>query len=67
MLIEYKGAERITGNLIFFKTVEGISYGEKVIVKAGEKTLNGKVIYIDQNLTLIELLGEAFSINMRQN
>ncbi len=64
MLIEYRGAERITGNLIFFKTVEGISYGEKVIVKTGDRTLNAKVIYLDGNLTLIEVLGETFLLSI---
>lgn len=62
MLIEYKGVSRLSGNLIFFKTVEGIRYGERVKIKTKDRVLNGKVIHIDEKLTLIEVLGQTYSL-----
>ena len=63
MIIEYKGAVRVSGNLIFFKTVEGVRFGERVVIKFKEKMVDGKVVYLDERLTLIEVLGEIYSSN----
>ncbi|SNZ09153.1 V/A-type H+-transporting ATPase subunit B [Persephonella hydrogeniphila] len=62
MLIEYQGVSRLSGNLIFFKTVKGVKYGERVKIKTKKDILNGKVIYIDERLTLIEILGQTYSL-----
>jgi len=63
MLIEYKGTLRVSGNLIFFKTVKGVRFGERVAVKFKGKKVDGKVVYIDENVTLIEVMGEIYSSN----
>jgi len=65
MLVEYKGAINLKGALLFFETIEGISFGEKVIVKSGKKELFGKVVGLNEEITLIEILGEPYDFNLK--
>ena len=64
MIIEYTGAQKLKGSLLFFETIEGVLYGEKVVIRSDEKTLYGKVISLSQSLTLIEILGEPYGLNI---
>ncbi len=62
MFVEYKGARRIKGNLLFFETVEGVRYGEKVTVKYAGRELYGRVAALGETVTLIEVLGDTYGI-----
>ena len=64
MLIEYKGASKIKGNLLFFETVEGVGFGDRVIVKSGKRELAGRVVGLERSVTLIELLGESYGFEL---
>ncbi len=64
MLIEYKGAIKLKGSLLFFETIPGISFGEKVIVKSKNKELLGKIVGLEGKTTLIEILGEPYNFNL---
>jgi len=66
MFVEYKGAVRIKGNLLFFETVEGVGYGEKVLVRHGEKELFGRVAAVDEKVTLIEVLGNSYDLGVEE-
>ncbi len=62
MFVEYKGAKRVKGNLLFFETVEGVGYAERVTVKYRGRELHGRVAALDERVTLIELLGDTYGI-----
>jgi len=64
MIIEYTGAQKLKGSLLFFEPIEDVLYGEKVIIRSEEKSLYGKVISLSQSLMLIEILGEPYGINI---
>ncbi len=64
MFIEYKGALSIKGNLLFFETVAGVGYGEKVVVKYGGQEIYGRVAALGEKVTLIEMLGETHGIGV---
>lgn len=64
MIIEYTGAQKLKGSLLFFEPIEGVLYGEKVVIRSNEKTLYGKVISLSQTVMLIEILGEPYGINI---
>ncbi|WP_457593111.1 V-type ATP synthase subunit B [Hydrogenimonas sp.] len=64
MFVEYKGALSVKGNLLFFETVEGIGYGEKVTVKYEEREIYGRVAAVGEKVTLIEMLGETYGIGV---
>ncbi len=66
MLIEYKGVVSLRGNILFFKTVKGIKYGEKVIIRTDKKIVTGKVSVLTQDITLIEILGDSSGINPQE-
>jgi len=66
VIIEYRGAVNLKGNLLFFKTVEGTSYGERVIVKCGGISIDGRVIGLDEEITLIEILGEPYQFDLKE-
>ncbi|ACO04158.1 MAG TPA: V-type ATP synthase subunit B [Persephonella sp.] len=63
MLIEYKGGISIKGNILFFKTVEGVRYGEKVVIRTDNRDITGKVSVLTEDITVIEILGESSGIN----
>ncbi|BBG66308.1 V-type ATP synthase subunit B [Hydrogenimonas sp.] len=64
MFIEYRGAESIKGNILFFETVEEAGYGEKVTVKYGGREIYGRVAAISEKVTLIEMLGETHGMGV---
>jgi len=64
MFESYTGASRIKGNLLFFNTVKGIAYGEKVTILHGDREIFGRVASIDGSITLIEILGDTYSLNV---
>lgn len=64
MFLEYKGAKAIKGTLLFFETVEGTLFGEKVIVRSNDRELYGKVVLLEEKITLIEILGETYDLNL---
>lgn len=66
MFTEYKGAVRIKGNLLFFETVEGVGYGEKVVVRQGDRELFGRVVAVDEKVTLIEVLGNSYDLGVAE-
>lgn len=64
MIIEYTGAQKLKGTLLFFEPIEAIQYGEKVVIRSDEKILNGKVAALSESLMLIEILGEPYGLNI---
>ncbi|WP_200763077.1 V-type ATP synthase subunit B [Nitrosophilus alvini] len=64
MFIEYKGALRIKGNLLFFETVEDVAYGEKVLIKYQGREIYGRVAAVGEKTTLIEILGTTYGIGV---
>ena len=64
MFLEYVGAVKLKGSLLFFKTVEDVQFGEKVIVRSGNKELYGRVVCIEKEITLIEILGQTYNLNL---
>jgi len=66
MFAEYKGATKIKGNLLFFETVQGIGYGEKVLIRQGEKELFGRIAALDEKVTLIEVLGDSYDLGVER-
>jgi len=64
MIIEYTGAQQLKGTLLFFDPIEDVQYGEKVIVRSGERTVNGKVVALSRSVMLIEILGEAYGLDL---
>ena len=66
MIIEYRGAVNLKGNLLFFKTVEGTSYGERVVVRCSDRSIDGRVIGLDEDITLIEILGEPYQFDLKE-
>jgi len=64
VIIEYTGAQKLKGSLLFFDPIEGVRYGEKVIVRSGEKQQNGKVVGLSESVMLIEILGEPFGLDI---
>ena len=64
MIIEYTGAKRIKGSLIFFEPISGVRYGEKIIIRSKEKVLNGKVVALSENIMMIEILGESYGLDI---
>ncbi len=64
MIIEYTGAQKLKGTLLFFEPIRDIRYGEKVVIRSEGKTLNGKVAALSQSVMLIEILGEPYGLNI---
>lgn len=64
MIIEYTGAEKLKGTLLFFEPVEGVQYGEKVVIRSEKKTLKGMVVGLSKTVMLIEILGEPYGLNL---
>jgi V/A-type H+-transporting ATPase subunit B len=64
MIIEYTGAKKLKGSLLFFEPIKDVLYGEKVIIRSDEKSIYGKVISLSEDLMLIEILGESHGINI---
>ncbi len=64
MFLEYVGAVKLKGSLLFFKTVEDVQFGEKVIVRSGKRELYGRVVSIEIDITLIEILGQTHNLNL---
>ena len=64
MIIEYTGAQKLKGTLLFFEPIEGIQYGGKVVIRSEEKILNGKVAALSENVMLIEILGEPYGLDI---
>ena len=64
MFLEYVGAVKLKGTLLFFETVENVQFGEKVIVRAGERELYGRVVSIEKDITLIEILGQTHNLSL---
>ncbi len=64
MIIEYTGAQQLKGTLLFFDPIEDVQYGEKVVIRSESRTVNGKVVALSQSVMLIEILGEAYGLNL---
>ena len=64
MIIEYTGAQRLKGSLLFFDPIDGVQYGEKVIIRSDKKTLNGKVSELSEKVMLIEILGDSSGLDV---
>ncbi len=64
MIIEYTGAQKLKGSLLFFEPIAGVRYGEKVVVRSEGKTLYGKVASLSETVMLIEILGEPYGLNI---
>lgn len=64
MFLEYTGAVKLKGTLLFFQTVDDVSFGEKVIIRSNDRKLYGRVVSIDKEITLIEILGETHNLNL---
>ena len=64
MIIEYTGAQKLKGSLLFFEPIENVQYGEKVVIRSEEKTVNGKVAALSKSVMLIEILGEPYGLNL---
>ncbi len=61
MKVEFKGAEKIKEQLLFFRTPSdvSVSFGEAVVVRQGKRELVGRVIELSERLTVIEVLGDS--------
>ncbi len=64
MIIEYTGAQKLKGSLLFFDPIEGVQYGEKVMIRSEERSVQGKVVALSEKLMLIEILGESYGLNI---
>ncbi len=64
MIIEYTGAQRLKGSLLFFEPIAGVLYGEKVIIRSEEKSLYGKVAALSETVMLIEILAEPYGLDV---
>lgn len=64
MIIEYTGAQKLKGSLLFFETIENVQYGEKVLIRSGQKTVNGKVAALSEDVMLIEILGDSYGVDL---
>ncbi len=64
MIIEYTGAQKLKGTLLFFEPIEDIQYGEKVVIRSEGKILNGKVAALSESVMLIEILGEPYGLDI---
>ncbi|WP_456480658.1 V-type ATP synthase subunit B [Nautilia sp.] len=64
MRVEYEGALKLKGNLLFFETIEGVGYNESVTLRYGDKTLKGIVSAVDEKVTVIEILGDTYGIDV---
>ena len=64
MIIEYTGAQKLKGSLLFFESVVGVQYGEKVVIRSEEKTVKGKVVALSEVVMLIEILGEPYGLDL---
>ncbi len=64
MIIEYTGTQKLKGSLLFFDPIEGVQYGEKVVIRSDGKILYGKVAVLSETLMLIEILGEPYGLNI---
>ncbi|WP_024787713.1 MULTISPECIES: V-type ATP synthase subunit B [unclassified Lebetimonas] len=65
MRIEYEGALEIKGNLLFFETVENVGLNEEVAIRSNEKILKGIVSSINEQITVIEILGEVYELDLQ--
>jgi V/A-type H+/Na+-transporting ATPase subunit B len=64
MIIEYTGAQKLKGSLLFFDPVEGVRYGEKVVVRTGGLQRYGKVVALSGTVMLIEVLAEPYGLDV---
>jgi len=64
MIIEYTGARKLKGSLLFFEPIDHVQYGEKVSIRSEEKTVNGKVVALSESVMLIEILGESYGLDI---
>jgi V/A-type H+-transporting ATPase subunit B len=64
MIIEYTGAQKLKGSLLFFDPVKHVKYGERVQIRSGEKSLNGKVVGLSKEVMLIEVLAEPYGLDL---
>ena len=64
MIIEYTGAEKLKGSLLFFEPVAEVQYGEKVMIRSVNKTVIGKVVALLEKVMLIEILGESYGLDL---
>ena len=64
MRVEYEGAVKLKGNLLFFETIEGVGYNESVTLRYANKTLKGIVSAVDEKITVIEILGDTYGLDI---
>ena len=64
MIIEYTGAQKLKGSLLFFDAIENVQYGEKVLIRSEDKTVKGKVVALSKYVMLIEILGEPYGLDL---
>ncbi|MEA3418744.1 MAG: V-type ATP synthase subunit B [Campylobacterota bacterium] len=64
MIIEYTGAQKIKGSLLFFEPIADVQYGEKIVIRSEGKILNGKVAALSESVMLIEILGEPYGLDV---
>ena len=64
MIIEYTGAQKLKGSLLFFEPVADVRYGEKVVIRSEGKTLYGKVAALSETMMLIEILAEPYGLDI---
>ncbi len=64
MIIEYTGAQKLKGSLLFFEPVDDVRYGEKVVIRSNDKVLYGKVAVLSESVMLIEILGEPYGLDI---
>lgn len=64
MIIEYTGAQKLKGSLLFFEPIADVQYGEKVVIRSDDKMLYGKVAVLSESVMLIEILGEPYGLNI---
>jgi len=64
MIIEYTGAKKLKGSLLFFEPIADVRYGEKVVIRSEEKMLYGKVAALSESVMLIEILAEPYGLDI---
>ncbi len=64
MIIEYTGAQKLKGSLLFFDAIENVQYGEKVLIRSEEIRVKGKVVALSKHVMLIEILGESYGLDL---
>jgi len=64
MIIEYTGAQKLKGSLLFFDPIADVQYGEKVVIRSDDKMLYGKVAVLSESVMLIEILGEPYGLDI---